>query len=112
MAVTPRIITTNDVASGVTIDANARLAVCRNSAAVTGARRKLNFIEGVGVVIGLADDSAGEEVEITASSIGSLAPGSYSVAADQWQLQYRRLQLTSAQRLTISGTGRVILTDL
>lgn len=43
---------------------------------------------------------------------GSLAPGSHSFDADQWHIQYRRLQLTGAQRLTLAGTARYILTDL
>lgn len=43
---------------------------------------------------------------------GSLAPGSQSFSSGQWHIQYRRLQLTSTQRLTLAGTARYIITDL
>lgn len=47
-----------------------------------------------------------------ASFSGMLAPGSVSIASDQWHIQYRRLQMTGTQRLTLAGTARYILTDL
>lgn len=45
-------------------------------------------------------------------SAGQLAPGSTSLAAGEWHIQYQRLQLTGTQRLTLAGTARYILTDL
>lgn len=43
---------------------------------------------------------------------GRLATGPAFLVSGQWHIQYRRLQLTSTQRLTLAGTARYILTDL
>lgn len=43
---------------------------------------------------------------------GTLAPGSYALGADEWHIQYKRLQLTGSQRRTYAGTARQIITDL
>lgn len=43
---------------------------------------------------------------------GVLAPGSTSLGADEWHIQYKRLQLTGSQRRTYAGTARQIITDL
>lgn len=48
-----------------TLDSNARVNVRKNSGADVGARRRLNFIEGSNVTLTVADDGAGEEVDIT-----------------------------------------------
>ena len=50
------------------LDATARTSVSKNSAADVGARRTLNFIEGSNITLTIADDSGGEEVDITITS--------------------------------------------
>lgn len=58
--------------STVALSNNARVAVNKNSGATVGTRRRLNFIEGTGVTLTVADDAANEEVDITiASSSGT-----------------------------------------
>lgn len=57
-------------------------------------------------------NAAGTRAEWAPAMLGRLAPGSYTVATGEWQVQYKRLQLTGSQRLTIAGTGRQIITDL
>jgi hypothetical protein len=53
---------------------NARVAVSRNSAATTGTRRRINFIEGTNVTLTVTDDAGSEEVDVTINS--SAAGGS------------------------------------
>lgn len=54
----------------VVLGNNARVAVTRNSAATISTRRKLNFIESGIITIGVVDDGAGEETEITIGAVG------------------------------------------
>lgn len=61
-----------------TLDATAR-AIIAKAGVTTGTRRKLNFIEGSGISLTLADDSAGEKVDVTvALSNTSVAPSTAS----------------------------------
>ena len=53
-----------------TLDANARVAVRKNSAGSVYTRRRLNFIEGTNVTITVADDAGSEEVDITIDAAG------------------------------------------
>ena len=53
-----------------TLTANARVAVNKNSGATVGTRRRLNFIEGTGVTLTIADDAGNEEVDITIAASG------------------------------------------
>lgn len=55
-------------------------------------------------------DDAGTYV--SRSRYGELAPGSESLGAGQWKLQYKRRQFAGTERLTLAGTARYILTDL
>lgn len=48
-----------------TITSNARVAVSKNSGATVGTRRRINFIEGSGATLTIADDSVNEEVDVT-----------------------------------------------
>lgn len=58
---------TNIDASAV-LDAVARVGVRKNSAGSTFNRRRINLIEGTGVTLTVADDSANEEVDVTIAS--------------------------------------------
>jgi hypothetical protein len=49
---------------------NARVAVSKNSGAVVGTRREINFIEGSGVTLTVADDAGNEEVDVTIAAAG------------------------------------------
>lgn len=53
-----------------TLDSNARVAVEKNGSLV-GTRRAINFIEGTGITLTIADDSANEEVDVTINSSAS-----------------------------------------
>lgn len=66
----------SDALTGL-LDATARVAIRKNTGgADVGARRRLNFIEGSNVTLTIADDGAGEEVDITiAASGGGLSDG-------------------------------------
>ncbi len=55
------------------LDTNARVAVRKNSGSTVGTRRALNFIEGNGISLTVADDAASEEVDITIA--GGLSTG-------------------------------------
>lgn len=57
------------------LDAIARVIVRKNSGANVGTRRRLNLIEGTGITITVADDSGGEEVDITIASSASIVTG-------------------------------------
>jgi len=57
-----------------TLNTNARVGVRRNSGGSTYRRRRINLIEGTNVTIGLADDSASEEVDVTISAPGFGSP--------------------------------------
>lgn len=52
------------------LDANARVAISKNSGATTGTRRRVNLIEGSGITLTVADDSVNEEVDVTIAATG------------------------------------------
>ena len=54
----------------------ARTTVRKNTGADVGSRRRLNFIEGTNITLTIADDGAGEEVDITIAAAGATVPGS------------------------------------
>lgn len=58
------------IAQAITIAANARVNVRKNSGADVGTRRRLNFIEGSNVTLTVADDAGAEEVDITIAAAG------------------------------------------
>lgn len=64
----------SDLLTG-TLDANARVAVRKNTGAVVGTRRQMNLIEGANVTLTVADDAAGEEVDITIAATGASGYG-------------------------------------
>jgi len=49
------------------------VAVSKNSGATVGTRATLNFIEGANITLTIADDPAGDEVDITIASAGGVA---------------------------------------
>ena len=55
---------------GDLLDATARVMTRRNTGANVGPRRRLNFIEGANVTLGVVDDGANEEVDITITAAG------------------------------------------
>lgn len=60
------------------VDTNARIAVNKNSGATVGTRRRVNFIEGSGVTLTVADDPGNEEIDVTIAASGSaLADADY-----------------------------------
>lgn len=48
-----------------TLDANARVAVRKDSGAVVGTRRRINFITGTNVTLTITDDAGNEEIDVT-----------------------------------------------
>jgi hypothetical protein len=65
----------SNVLSSASLDAVARVGVRKNSAGSTFNRRRINFIEGSGVTLTVADDSGGEEVDVTIASTSSVFAG-------------------------------------
>lgn len=86
--------------SGVGVDVNnntstQKVEVVKNSGAVVGTRKQLNFIEGTNVTLTITDDGANDQVDITIASSGGgggLSDGDYG-------------------DVTVSGTGTVITID-
>jgi hypothetical protein len=87
------------------LDANARAGVRRNSSSETNKRRRLNFIEGTGIQIGLMDDPTEEEVEISIASTGTAAHESTheSGGSDELPLDTLAGSLTNDQHGTLTG---------
>lgn len=87
----------------VTLSNNARVAVNKNSGATVGTRRRLNFIEGTGVTLTIADDSGNEEVDIT---IASSSGASGHVIRDNGSAETQRnaLNFLSAASITAACT--------
>jgi hypothetical protein len=82
------------------LDANARVAVRKNSTGTAvGTRRRLNFIEGTNVSLTVADDSGGEEVDITVAGAqaGAVADVATADATD----------LASAQALANANKAKI-----
>lgn len=50
---------------------------------------------------------AGDSVSAGDPSIGSYAPGSFTIGDGQYANMVKRLTLTGTQRVTINGTGRL-----
>lgn len=73
--------TSSTLTGSGTIDMNARVAVRKNTGAVVGTRRRLNFIEGTNVTMTIADDSTDEEVDITINASGG-GGGSLTIQED------------------------------
>jgi hypothetical protein len=59
----------------VDLDNNARVGVRKNSTGSTFERRRINFIEGSGATITVADDSGDEEVDVTIAASGGVSDG-------------------------------------
>lgn len=59
----------------VALGNNARVAVRKNTGAVVGTRRRLNFIEGNNVALTIADDAGDEEVDVTVAATTTRAVG-------------------------------------
>lgn len=63
---------------GDLLNATARVGVSRNSGAVVGTRRELNFIEGNNISLTVTDDAANEKIDITITGAGAI--GRYAEA--------------------------------
>ncbi len=66
----------SNISASAVLDATARVGVRKNSAGSTFSRRRINFIEGTGVTLTVADDSGGEEVDVTIAA-SATAPTVY-----------------------------------
>lgn len=96
------------------LDANARVAVRKNSGVPIGTRRRLNLIEGSGVTLTVADDGVSEEIDITVAAAAadpSYSPGSFTIATETGRYIPNHLKLTTTQRVTLQGTSRLVLTN-
>lgn len=62
----------DEFAAGATVNANARVGVRKNSTGSTFLRRRINVIEGAGIALTVADDSPGEEVDVTVDATPSI----------------------------------------
>jgi hypothetical protein len=61
----------SNISASAALDAAARVGVRLNSAGSTFSRRRINFIEGTGIDLTVADDSGNEEVDVTIASTSS-----------------------------------------
>lgn len=97
-----------DALSG-NVDANARVAVRKNSGANVGTRRRLNFIEGANVTLTVADDAANEEVQVTIAAAGGGGGGSGKRIQDTDGNTYVDTELNANEdkvRVGVGGTER------
>jgi len=74
-------VTYDDATPQITMDVianttNQKVRVSKNSGAVVGTRRQINFIEGSNVTLTIADDAGDDEVDVT---INASAPGTGDV---------------------------------
>lgn len=84
-----------------------KVQVAKNSGAVTGTRKKLNFIEGSNVTLTIADDAGNDEVDIT---IASTASGGVADPGGNGVMVRTALNTTTARTLT--GTAdRITITN-
>ncbi len=96
--------------SGEAADAQ-KVAVSLNSGATVGTRSTLNFIEGIGISLTIADDAGGNEVDITIDS--SIDLDGYVVGpASATDEAIARFNLTSGKliqnsNITIDDTGNL-----
>jgi hypothetical protein len=65
----------SNIDAAAVLDATARVGVRKNSAGSTFSRRRINFIEGSGVTLTVADDSGNEEVDVTIAATAGDAAG-------------------------------------
>lgn len=98
---------------GDLLDAIARVTVRKNTGADAGSRRRLNLIEGTNVTLTVADDAAGEEVDVTIAAAGGSAAdldriitGASTVSAGKTRV-LAGLQINDGGVLTIEDTAAV-----
>jgi hypothetical protein len=93
----------SNIDAAAVLDATARVGVRKNSAGSTFSRRRINFIEGSGVTLTVADDSGGEEVDVTIASTA----GTTDVAYAQVTASVSTTTHTEGAPLDIVSTGSV-----
>lgn len=84
-------------------DALTGIRVRKNSGTSTFERTRLNFIEGSNVTLTVADDAAGDEVDITIAATGS----SGAPSAAKYIVQTGDAGLSNEQALDVLATGLV-----
>ena len=96
--------------NGFTVDTAGAMAVVdsaiivrKNTGSNVGERPRINFIEGAGVTISIADDAIDNEFDITFSTTGSSSGGSTSIVKDSYIF---RIDGTIA---STSGTAGVVV---
>lgn len=95
------------------LDANARVGVRKNSAGSTFERRRINLIEGSGVTLTVADDSANEEVDVTIASSttsGLLGYGEKtSTTAIAGEAEGSAVTIATASAVVLDGSTSVLI---
>ena len=101
-----------------TLTVNARVAVNKNSGATVGTRRRINFIEGSGITLTVADDSTNEEVDVTIASTGGASHDILSAThTDTSAAAVARGAIIVGNstpawaRLTIGSAGKILRSD-
>lgn len=134
---------TSITAGGVGVDVNnntstQKIEVTKNSGAVVGTRKQLNFVEGSNVTLTIADDVANDQVDITiGASGGGIADGdkgdiTVTGSGATWTIDndavtYAKMQNVSAtdrilgrftsgtgdvEEITCTAAGRALLDDV
>ncbi len=97
------------------LDAVSRVGVRKNSTGSTFDRRRINLIEGANVTLTVADDSGGEEVDVTiaASGVGggSLSDGDYgdiTVSSSATVMTIDAAAVTYSKIQDVTATDRIL----
>ncbi len=85
-----------------------KVEITKNSGAVVGTRKQLNFIEGTNVTLTVADDAGNDQVDITIAATGaSGAPSTatYVTLSTDATLTNERVLTGTASQITVTDNG-------
>ena len=80
-----------------------KVEVTKNSGAVVGTRKQLNFIEGSGVTLTIADDAGNDQVDITIAASGGAGTGDVVGPASATDNALVRFDSTTGKLIQNSG---------
>jgi hypothetical protein len=98
----------SNISASAALDAAARVGVRLNSAGSTFSRRRINFIEGTGIDLTVADDSGNEEVDVTIAATGAFPTYHHADVNPAQALTGSYVDVTGAT-ITLAATGTYLI---